>query len=77
MVQVTKTNQHNKANSNLVNVKAAEKNILLDKRLVNEESVVSVKCAKNGAENGEKQTIKITLSRNSIGNYMKKKKKKR
>ena len=42
---------------------------------MNEESVVSVKCVENGAENGEKQTIKITPSRNSIGNCMKKEEK--
>ena len=60
-----KNYQHKEVNGDLVDVEEAEKNILLDRGLLDEESVVSVSCVENGGENEEKQSKNVTPSRNS------------
>ena len=60
-----KNYQHKEVNGDLVDVEEAEKNILLDRGLLDEESVVSVSRVENGGENEEKQSKNVTPSRNS------------
>ena len=57
--------QHKEVNGDLVDVEEAEKNILLDRGLLDKESVVSVSRVENGGENEEKQSKNVTPSRNS------------